>query len=320
MAASAILPAKSALKEDPDGQLYRTGFFLGDGTGAGKGRQAAACILDQWLKGNRRHIWISKNAPLLEDAQRDWTAIGGLPSDILELCALEDRRGDHRARGHPVRTLRHARSSRVEDTRLDQIVRWAGEDFEGVIVFDEAHEMGGVAGGEGALGQKQGSLQGIAGVLLQNTLPRARVLYASATGASDVNNLAYAVRLGLWGPGTAFANREQFISEIRDGGIAAMELVARDLKASGLYLARALSFAGIEYDILRHDLTPSRLRSTTPIARPGRSSIRTSRPRSNSPASSMGSRTRPSTAAPRRPPAAGSRGPSSASSDRCCSR
>ena len=248
-----------ALKEDPDGQLYRTGFFLGDGTGAGKGRQAAACILDQWLKGNRRHIWISKNAPLLEDAQRDWTAIGGLPSDILELSRWkigEEITAPEGILFVPYGTLR---SSRIEDTRLDQIVRWAGEDFEGVIVFDEAHEMGGVAGGEGALGQKQGSLQGIAGVLLQNTLPRARVLYASATGASDVNNLAYAVRLGLWGPGTAFANREQFISEIRDGGIAAMELVARDLKASGLYLARALSFAGIEYDILRHDLTPEQI-------------------------------------------------------------
>ena len=248
-----------ALKEDPDGQLYRTGFFLGDGTGAGKGRQAAACILDQWLKGNRRHIWISKNAPLLEDAQRDWTAIGGLPSDILELARWkigEEITAPEGILFVPYGTLR---SSRVEDTRLDQIVRWAGEDFEGVIVFDEAHEMGGVAGGEGALGQKQGSLQGIAGVLLQNTLPRARVLYASATGASEVNNLAYAVRLGLWGPGTAFAAREQFISEIRDGGIAAMELVARDLKASGLYLARALSFAGIEYDILRHELTPAQI-------------------------------------------------------------
>ncbi|MDF8335573.1 strawberry notch family protein [Novosphingobium cyanobacteriorum] len=244
-----------ALKEDPDGQLYRTGFFLGDGTGAGKGRQAAACILNQWLKGNRRHIWISKNAPLLEDAQRDWTAIGGLPSDIIDLARWkigEEIAAPEGILFVPYGTLR---SSRVEDTRLDQIVRWAGPAFEGVIVFDEAHEMGGVAGGEGALGQKQGSLQGIAGVLLQNTLPRARVLYASATGASDVNNLAYAVRLGLWGPGTAFANREQFISEIRDGGIAAMELVARDLKASGLYLARALSFAGIEYDILRHDLS-----------------------------------------------------------------
>lgn len=248
-----------ALKEDPDGQLYRTGFFLGDGTGAGKGRQAAACILDQWLKGYRRHIWISKNAPLLEDAQRDWTAIGGLPSDILDLARWkigEEITAPEGILFVPYGTLR---SSRVEDTRLDQIVRWAGEDFEGVIVFDEAHEMGGVAGGEGALGQKQGSLQGIAGVLLQNTLPRARVLYASATGASDVNNLAYAVRLGLWGPGTAFATREQFISEIRDGGIAAMELVARDLKASGLYLARALSFAGIEYDILRHDLTSEQI-------------------------------------------------------------
>jgi predicted RNA methylase len=248
-----------ALKEDPEGQLYRTGFFLGDGTGAGKGRQAAACILDQWVKGNRRHIWISKNAPLLEDAQRDWTAIGGLPSDILDLARWkigEEITAPEGILFVPYGTLR---SSRVEDTRLDQIVRWAGEDFEGVIVFDEAHEMGGVAGGEGALGQKQGSLQGIAGVLLQNTLPRARVLYASATGASDVNNLAYAVRLGLWGPGTAFANREQFISEIRDGGIAAMELVARDLKASGLYLARALSFAGVEYDILRHDLTSEQI-------------------------------------------------------------
>lgn len=41
-----------------------------------------------------------------------------------------------------------------------------------------------------------------------------------------MNNLAYAVRLGLWGPETAFADREQFISGIRKGGIAAMELVA----------------------------------------------------------------------------------------------
>ena len=248
-----------ALKEDPDGQLYRTGFFLGDGTGAGKGRQAAACILDQWLKGNRRHIWISKNAPLLEDAQRDWSAIGGLPANILDISRWKIGKEITAPEGIlfvPYGTLR---SSRVEDTRLDQIVRWAGADFEGVVVFDEAHEMGGVAGGEGALGQKEGSLQGIAGVLLQNTLPRARVLYASATGASDVNNLAYAVRLGLWGPGTAFATREQFICEIRDGGIAAMELVARDLKASGLYLARALSFAGVEYDILRHELTPEQI-------------------------------------------------------------
>jgi hypothetical protein len=249
-------PSEVALKEDPDGQLTAPGFFLGDGTGAGKGRQAAACILDQWLQGQSPpHLDFEECAAARRRAARldsdRRSAVGHSRTSRWKIG--EEITAPEGILFVPYGTLR---SSRVEDTRLDQIVRWAGEDFEGVIVFDEAHEMGGVAGGEGALGQKQGSLQGIAGVLLQNTLPRARVLYASATGASDVNNLAYAVRLGLWGPGTAFAGREQFISEIRDGGIAAMELVARDLKASGLYLSRALSFAGIEYDILRHDLTP----------------------------------------------------------------
>jgi hypothetical protein len=136
------------------------------------------------------------------------------------------------------------RSGRNDATRLDQILVWAGDDFDGVIVFDEAHAMANAAGGEGSRGKVKGSEQGIAGVRLQNLLPRARVLYASATGASDVNNLAYATRLGLWGPETAFVNREAFVADIRDGGIAAMELVARDLKSLGLYTARALSFAG----------------------------------------------------------------------------
>lgn len=38
-----------------------------------------------------------------------------------------------------------------------------------------------------------------------------------------------------------------------------MELVARDLKATGRYMARALSFAGVEYEVLRHELTPEQI-------------------------------------------------------------
>lgn len=242
-----------------DGSEYRKGFFLGDGTGAGKGRQIAACILDNWLQGRRRSIWVSKNEPLLEDARRDWTALGGLSADIQPLGNWKIDEPIKLDQGVIFVTYPTLRSLRGDNSRLQQILAWTGEDFEGVIAFDEAHEMGGVAGGEGALGAKKGSQQGICGVLLQNHLPAARVLYASATGASDVNNLAYAVRLGLWGPETAFADREQFISGIRKGGIAAMELVARDLKATGLYMARALSFVGVEYDILKHELTPQQI-------------------------------------------------------------
>jgi predicted RNA methylase len=248
-----------ALEPSADGTSYRRGYFLGDGTGAGKGRQIAGVILDQWLRGHCRHIWISKNESLLEDARRDWSALGGLALDIQPLSQWKLGTPVSIDRGILFVTYPTLRSGRAECTRLQQIVDWARADFEGVIAFDEAHAMANAAGGEGSRGKVRGSEQGIAGVRLQNMLPRARVLYASATGASDVNNLAYAARLGLWGPDTAFADRGQFVAAIRDGGIAAMELVARDLKALGLYAARALSFAGVEYDILEHRLTAAQI-------------------------------------------------------------
>src|SRR3546814_19228601 len=61
-------------------------------------------------------------------------------------------------------------------------------------------------------------------------------------------------------PETAFPTHEAFMTEIAAGGVAAMELVARDLKAQGLYLARALSFAGVEYEILEHSLTEAQIK------------------------------------------------------------
>ncbi|PZU06520.1 strawberry notch-like NTP hydrolase domain-containing protein [Sphingomonas sp.] len=257
-----FLPAEEGLSLTPDdaGNPYRMGFFLADGTGAGKGRQVASIILDQWLRGRRRHVWISKTETLLEDARRDWIAVGGLALDIQHLNQW--KLGTPVGAGEGVLFLTYAtlRSNRGDKgTRLRQILDWLGDAFDGMIVFDEAHEMAGVAGGEGRFGTKDGSDQGIAGVRLQNLLPRARVLYVSATGASDVNNLAYATRLGLWGPGTAFADRKAFVESLRRGGIAALELIARDLKMQGLYTARALSFAGVEYDILEHRLTADQI-------------------------------------------------------------
>lgn len=248
------------LSPDAEGTAYRTGFFLGDGTGAGKGRQVAAVFLDQWLRGRRRHVWISKTETLLEDARRDWTALGGLALDIQHLNQWQLGSPVTLSSGILFLTYATLRSNRGDKgSRLQQILDWLGADFDGLIAFDEAHEMAGVAGGEGRFGTKVGSDQGIAGVRLQNLLPRARVLYVSATGASDVNNLAYATRLGLWGPGTAFANRKDFVESLRRGGIAALELIARDLKMQGLYAARALSFAGVEYDILEQQLTPEQI-------------------------------------------------------------
>lgn len=242
-----------------EGDAYVQGFFLGDGTGAGKGRQLAGILMDQWLRGRRRHLWISENTSLQCDAVRDWQALGGMALDIQSMSRFKPEEKISLTQGILFASYATLRSASGGKTRLQQLLEWCGPDFDGCILFDEAHAMGGVSGGEGRFGATKGSQQGVAGVELQNRLPRARVIYASATGATDINNLAYAVRLGLWGEGTQFPDRVSFTQRIREGGIAAMELVARELKAMGVYTARSLSYAGVEYDILEHQLTPAQI-------------------------------------------------------------
>ncbi|MET3436022.1 strawberry notch-like NTP hydrolase domain-containing protein [Sphingomonas sp. 1185] len=252
--------AGDQLEEHADGQAYRMGFFIGDGTGVGKGREAAACIMDRWCRGQRRHVWISKSAELIEDARRDWTALGGVGVDIQGLDAFPIGAAIPMTSGILFVTYATLRSSRgAHASRLQQILAFLGDDFEGVIAFDEAHCMANAAGTESEFGHAKGSEQGLAGVRLQNAVPRACILYVSATGATDPANLCYAARLGLWGPGTAFDNRPGFLAAMEAGGIAAMEVIARDLKAMGRYIARSLSFAGVEYEPLVHRLTPEQV-------------------------------------------------------------
>ncbi|UFZ02608.1 strawberry notch family protein [Bradyrhizobium ontarionense] len=254
-----------ATSEDTEGAVrFRRGWFLGDGTGAGKGRQVAGILLDNWLKGRRRAIWVSKSDKLIEDAQRDCAALG---MERLLVTPLSRFR-----QGTPIRldqailfttyaTLRT--DERAEKlSRVRQIVDWVGRDFDGVIIFDESHAMQNAAGNKGDRGEQAASQQGRAGLRLQHALPNARIVYVSATGATTVHNLAYAQRLGLWGGADfPFATRADFVAAIEEGGVAAMEVMARDLKALGLYTARSLSFEGIEYELLEHRLTDEQVRT-----------------------------------------------------------
>ena len=49
----------------------RPGLLLGDGAGMGKGRQLAGLILENWLAGRKKHVWVSTSKDLHIDAQRD---------------------------------------------------------------------------------------------------------------------------------------------------------------------------------------------------------------------------------------------------------
>ncbi len=242
-----------------DAIRFRRGFFLGDGTGAGKGRQSAGIVLDNWAQGRRKALWISKSDKLLEDAQRDWSALGQERLLVTPLSRFAQGRDIPLSEGILFTTYATLRSEErgAKKSRVDQIVDWLGADFDGVIIFDESHAMANAAGSKGERGDTEASQQGRAGLRLQHMLPNARVVYVSATGATSVHNLAYAQRLGLWGgEDFPFATRAEFVQAIEAGGVAAMEVLARDLRSLGLYTARSLSYDGVEYEMLEHALTP----------------------------------------------------------------
>ena len=242
-----------------DAVRFRRGFFLGDGTGAGKGRQSAGILLDNWCQGRRKALWISKSDKLLEDAQRDWSALGQERLLVTPLSRFAQGKDIPLTEGILFTTYATLRSEErgAKKSRVDQIVDWLGADFDGVILFDESHAMANAAGSKGDRGDTEASQQGKAGLRLQHKLPNARIVYVSATGATSVHNLAYAQRLGLWGgEDFPFATRAEFVEAIEAGGVAAMEVLARDLRSLGLYTARSLSYDGVEYEMLVHALTP----------------------------------------------------------------
>lgn len=249
----------------PSGE--RRGFFIGDGTGVGKGREISGILLDNLLQGRKKAVWVSEKPGLLNDAKRDFKGVGGderlifgqsktkataaIPGTGILFTTYSTLRS-----GAKGQNKGDAASKDAAKTRLQQIVDWVGPDFDGVIAFDEAHNAGNAVAMKGKRGISKPSEQAKAVVELQKLLPKARVVYVSATGATEVSNLSFATRLGLWGEGTPFATVEKFIAQIAAGGLANMELVARDMKQMGMYLARSLSFDGVTYSRLEHELTP----------------------------------------------------------------
>ncbi len=258
----------------PDGK--RLGYFIGDGTGVGKGRQIAAIILDNFNRGRKKAVWVSKSSGLIRDAGRDMKDIGMDPALLLDMKKAKGKGILGAKEGVafvPYSSLSTDNPGVNEDSvkagepklnpakpdkqgRMHALESWLGKNFDGLIVLDEAHLAGNAVRVKGPRGFKDPSQRGLTIVDLQKLFPKARFVYASATGATDVTNLSYADRLGIWGPGTPFSSKNAFFEQVQAGGLSAMEIVARDLKSMGRYMARTLSFEGVGRRQLVHKLSP----------------------------------------------------------------
>ncbi len=263
----------------PDGS--RKGHWNGDGTGIGKGREIYAFIYDQLQQGRQKHVHISASHQLHADGERDRDAVG-VPLQLI-----------HQARHAPDEPIQ-AESGVLfttytmlsmdfggERQRFKQLTDWLGPDFDGVIAFDEAHFMKNAAvtphGGKATV--DEGTLRGNVGITLQRLYPQARVRYFSATGATEARHMAPYERLGLWGAGAPFADFSAFLVAMERGGVAAMEMLCRDLKSVGTYLARTISYgptrlpdgsivpeSAVEYEPLVHRVAEAEQRQYDEIA------------------------------------------------------
>ncbi|XP_050547780.1 protein strawberry notch [Daktulosphaira vitifoliae] len=243
----------------PDGS--RAGFLIGDGAGVGKGRTIAGLIYENFLKGRKKAIWVSVSNDLKYDAERDLEDIGTKNIKVYSLNKFKYAKINSPTNGNVSKGVIFSTYSALigessgggkYKSRLKQILNWCGDHFDGVIVFDECHRAKNLC----PVGSTKPTKTGLTVLELQNKLPKARVVYASATGASEPRNMAYMVRLGMWGQGTTFPEFLDFINAVEKRGVGAMEIVAMDMKLRGMYIARQLSFHGVTFKIEEVPLSP----------------------------------------------------------------
>lgn len=203
----------------PDGS--RAGFLIGDGAGVGKGRTIAGIIYENYMKGRKKALWISVSNDLKYDAERDLKDIGATRIEVHRLNKFKYAKISSSVNGNVKKGVIFSTYSALigESTtnpgkyrsRLKQLVQWCGgEDFDGCIVFDECHKAKNLC----PVGSSKPTKTGLRALEIQQLLPQARVVYASATGASEPRNMAYMVRLGMWGQGTPFPGFSDFIAAV----------------------------------------------------------------------------------------------------------
>ncbi|XP_074474635.1 protein strawberry notch homolog 1 isoform X2 [Sebastes fasciatus] len=238
----------------------RAAYLIGDGAGVGKGRTIAGVIYENYLLGRKRSLWFSVSNDLKYDAERDLRDIGAKNIQVHSLNKFKYGKISSKHNGSVKKgvifatyssLIGESQSGGKYKTRFQQLLHWCGEDFDGVIVYDECHKAKNVC----PIGSSKPTKTGLAVLELQNKLPKARVVYASATGASEPRNMAYMNRLGIWGHKTPFREFGNFIQAVERRGVGAMEIVAMDMKLRGMYIARQLSFTGVTFKIEEVPLT-----------------------------------------------------------------
>ena len=138
------------------------------------------------------------------DAKRDFADIGAGNVAVKKITDFKVDNNLDKTKGMREGVMFSTYNALAQDgkagkqSRFDQIVGWlcgggSPAAYDGCVVFDESHKAKQVGNKDG----KGGSKMSIAVVALQAKLPMARIVYVSATGASELKQMGYMSRLGI---------------------------------------------------------------------------------------------------------------------------
>lgn len=212
------------------------GFLLGDGTGVGKTRTLASIISVLYNKNshNFKCLWVSTNKVLEKSMTNELKIMSRNQNEIpniLKLKTLKEETG----------LLYTTYCSIIKDKTYKKIAEWikSGDCQNMFIIFDEAHNA-----------KNSNTLIGKKVVQLQNEVPKIGVVYSTATAASEVKQMHYMCKLGLWDE-----SHERFVKMLYSYGTTAMELVSIQLKMDGRLVSRHLGFDNVLFQIKQCFLT-----------------------------------------------------------------
>jgi hypothetical protein len=226
-------------------------MIIGDQTGIGKGRVAAAMIRYAVKQGNKP-IFLTEKPNLFTDLYRDLKAIGSPHLVPFIINAKDAKSTILDERGEKIYT---ALEQKEQDVIFNSVELPSAYDFimatysqfnspnkpkkrnflytlaaNNLIILDEAHNASGA---------------GNTGAFIQEVVEVTKgALFLSATFAKRPDNMPlYAMKTVLR---ESNMSKDELVTAIRKGGVALQEIIASELVKEGQMLRRERSFEGVE--------------------------------------------------------------------------
>lgn len=260
-------------------------LVIGDETGIGKGRQAAA-VLEYAKHQGKIPVFVTKDPKLFSDMFGDLKDIGGTIKNPLilgdtEKASIVDGDNNVLVKSPSLPKQQKAISKIMEegfedsgydaifltysqvnkDNPRQKFLEALAERDDVIIVMDEAHEAAGGAETSMQASFFQGGViskgSGADKVEIHKTgllnqpgtkIGRGGVVYLSATFAKRPDNTSLYFRTDL---GKAAQKFSQIVDAMKKGGVALQQAVSEGLAKSGQYFRRERDFSGVKYSMKR---------------------------------------------------------------------